>query len=191
MESRRGIPTGFGRNSIGFTSFRNFSIPSGESSSSLWSNDSQLDCHGWGILFAWSKSTVFRFLPIFHLDGGKAEGESFADFRFERISSYLWWTSSLRREKGIYVYICFIYGEVFLDSRGFTVKLARYTVEGFFYERERGVGKCRHFRVQRLDISGIRRMKNARCVTLPFLDFCLAGNREEREREGWFMRWNW
>lgn len=32
--------------------------------------------------------------------------------------------------------ICFIYGEVFLDSRGFTVKLARYTVEGFTKEKE-------------------------------------------------------
>lgn len=74
------------------------------------------------------------------------------------------------------------HGEVFLDSRGFTVKLARYTVEArVFMEEKEALVSAVIFVCNAARLDGIRRMKNARCVTLPFLDFCLAGNRRRRD----------
>lgn len=93
-----------------------------------------------------------------------------------------------RKKRNIHIYMLY-HGEVFLDSRGFTVKLARYTVEArVFMEEKEALVSAVIFVCNAARLDGIRRMKNARCVTLPFLDFCLAGNRRRRERMIYAMK---
>lgn len=119
-------------------------------------------------------SRVFRFLPIFRGRWWEARGWIFvrpvtlAERRPALTSSLrpcLRWTRRKKKKRGIYIYIFFIRGEVFLDSRGFTVKLGRYTGRWrvvFPLKREREVLVNAVIFVCNASRRGLEGMKNAR-----------------------------